>query len=565
MRGYSSKTMPKKSFIASFIALIQIGVVSCGFSQTAATLALLVNDNSQASKKVANYYAKWRNIPARNIVCLNLPERFINHKNEISLADFKEKIWEPANRILSARGLNERILSWVYSVDFPVAISSSPKVSLTGITFARGKLPPEKEIKEGKAFSPLFSGPFAPGSKKRPSASLNTQAAQLAENMPLPSMMLGYVRSNGNTVAEVLNYLKSGVESDSTRPKKGIYFVKTDDEQRSKPREWQFEATCAELKKRNLSAIITNKLPADAKHILGIMTGAKKIDTESLGSFAPGAMAEHLTSWAADFDKKSQTKISAWLRAGANASAGTVTEPYSIWTKFPHARFYSHYAAGCTILESFYQALASPYQALLVGEPLARPWRFPLQIQLAGLPSEPLEEKTVVYAGTKPVLSQVSFAYTFDLDGKPIAEGSGRPYLNLDPARLADGYHELGVLCRSKAPVGQGVYLRRGFSVDRKGRSLEINAMDDNGKGRVSVGYSVNGEDKPAYVQLVNKGRILSRKPYSSGEKLFFREERLGSGPNLIQVAIGYDDGMVVRSKPVEFSILLKGEADKDG
>ena len=33
-----------------------------------------------------------------------------------------------------------------------------------------------------------------------------------------------------------------------------------------------------------------------------------------------------------------------------------------------------HYARGCTLAEAFYQSVWSPYQLLIVGDPLCRPW-----------------------------------------------------------------------------------------------------------------------------------------------------------------------------------------------
>jgi len=88
----------------------------------------------------------------------------------------------------------------------------------------------------------------------------------------------------------------------------------------------------------------------------------------------PGAFAEHLTSFAATFDTPGQTKLTEWIDAGAAGSVGTVTEPYSLWTKFPMAVVFERYLAGNTLLEALSQSIASPYQSLIVGDPLCRPW-----------------------------------------------------------------------------------------------------------------------------------------------------------------------------------------------
>ena len=56
------------------------------------------------------------------------------------------------------------------------------------------------------------------------------------------------------------------------------------------------------------------------------MDGAKKISPKDIGSYAPGAVAEHLTSWSAEFQRP-QTKCTEWLEAGVTATSGSVVEP----------------------------------------------------------------------------------------------------------------------------------------------------------------------------------------------------------------------------------------------
>ena len=43
--------------------------------------------------------------------------------------------------------------------------------------------------------------------------------------------------------------------------------------------------------------------------------------------------------------------------------------------------------AGCTLIESLYQAVRCPLQLLPVGEPLASPWRREFGLRLAGTPA----------------------------------------------------------------------------------------------------------------------------------------------------------------------------------
>jgi uncharacterized protein (TIGR03790 family) len=64
-----------------------------------------------------------------------------------------------------------------------------------------------------------------------------------------------------------------------------------------------------------------------------------------------------------------------WLRQGATASYGTVSEPCNLPGKFPNpAVFLDHYRRGGTLLEAYWKSVAMPGQGLFIGEPLARPY-----------------------------------------------------------------------------------------------------------------------------------------------------------------------------------------------
>lgn len=98
-----------------------------------------------------------------------------------------------------------------------------------------------------------------------------------------------------------------------------------------------------------------------------------KLDT--LG-FLPGALADHLTSSGGDLLGSHQMSSLRWLVAGATASYGTVSEPCNYWQKFPHPMvLLRHYLAGETAIEAYWKSLAWPMQGVVIGEPLAAPYR----------------------------------------------------------------------------------------------------------------------------------------------------------------------------------------------
>ena len=62
------------------------------------------------------------------------------------------------------------------------------------------------------------------------------------------------------------------------------------------------------------------------------------------------------------------------IRHGAAGASGTVAEPYAIAAKFPSPFIHVHYVRGASMVEAFYQSVSGPYQLLIVGDPLCRPW-----------------------------------------------------------------------------------------------------------------------------------------------------------------------------------------------
>jgi uncharacterized protein (TIGR03790 family) len=94
--------------------------------------------------------------------------------------------------------------------------------------------------------------------------------------------------------------------------------------------------------------------------------------------FLPGAVADHLTSFAGMLTDSPQMSSLRWLAAGATGSYGTVVEPCNLLGKFPYVPvLMAHYLAGETLVEAYWKSVAMPGQGLLIGEQLAAPYRKP--------------------------------------------------------------------------------------------------------------------------------------------------------------------------------------------
>jgi hypothetical protein len=370
----------------------------------------------------------------------------------------------------------------------------------------------------------------------------------LQDEMPLPSMMLGYVGQNGNRLETVLESIRRGALSDYRGPRSGFYFV-TSDDVRSKCREWQFAPVVEELQTRGVTATVTTNFPDGASNVMGLLMGAEEVDPAKIGSFAPGAMAEHLTSWSAEFQRP-QTKVTEWLKAGATASVGAVVEPYSNYNKFPSARFYAHYTSGCTMLESLYQSIACPLQTLMLGEPMAKPYAVPLVVGLRG--KDTLSNAVTYVAQVQCRIPKAEFRYSFLLDGREVQPVSDSDSFRVPAEELSDGYHELRVVARMKHRVEFSASADKGIMIDRRGRGVSILPdIEQLKKYQHAIRVEVKGAERPVQLRLLVGERLIDQVPYSDDARLMLNELLVGEGPIRIRAVGVYGDGMEVSSPPV--------------
>ncbi|AKJ64318.1 TIGR03790 family protein [Kiritimatiella glycovorans] len=544
----------KKTALKWFAVLLVCGCTGAARAQLPGETLLLINRNSAASMKVGHFFARTRKVPFENIVYLDVPAEAVQGTYSIAPEEFTRHIWDPARAAADRRGLADHLLAWVYSVDFPIRVTASPDVSITGLTFARNDLPASEKVKKGQYLSHLFCGPTPKGERSRPPLSFARSAAGLGDRMPLPAMMLGHLGPGGSTVEQVMETLRRGARSDGSRPDSGIYFVRTDDEHRSKPREWQYAAVQTELARFGIEATTTTNFPAGEENVIGLLTGAKTVDPGRVESFAPGAVAEHLTSWAAVFERP-QTKLTAWLNNGVTASAGTVTEPYNVWTKFPHARLFVMYAGGCTAMEALYQSIACPFQSLILGEPFARPWRLPVRVGVAGLPRETLDGDVTLRGQAAPQHPKLSFEFAFYVDGRLRRDFDADSTYRLPVSELNDGFHTLRVAARLKKPVVHAIEATGGFMVDRAGRSAVIRTIEGREDGAVAVTVETRSDTPPQKVCLMRGSLLLDEREGGGEHEFRFNEREVGEGVHILQAVARFEDGAEVRSAPARCEI----------
>jgi tetratricopeptide (TPR) repeat protein len=264
----------------------------------------------------------------------------------------------------------------------------------------------------------------------------------------LLSTMLAWTGGKGTTTDEALAYLRRSVEADGTRPTGTVYLLANGDV-RSTTREWAFSSTLRALKELGVKAERLNGvLPKDKSDVQGLVVGAAGFEWASCGStIRPGAICEHLTSCGGILTGAGQQVLSEFLRNGAAGASGTVTEPYAIQNKFPNAYMHVHYARGASLAEAFYQSVAGPYQLLIVGDPLCRPWARIPKVRVEGLTAGDVLKAPVVVTGKVEVPEGTTIvALEFFVDGVRWAKTGAADGVELAPARLGRGEHELRVV-----------------------------------------------------------------------------------------------------------------------
>lgn len=272
------------------------------------------------------------------------------------------------------------------------------------------------------------------------------------------STFLGVTAGRGNTVEEVVESLRRAKSADFSSPKGTIYFEKNKDV-RSTTREWGFQAAAQQLLMMDINAVVEDGiLPKEKNDVAGGMIGISDFNwPDSKSTILPGAIVEHLTSFGGMINKGAgQTAATEFIRNGAAGTSGTVTEPFALQEKFPSPFIHVHYARGYTLAESFYMSLSGPYQLLIIGDPLCKPWAKKAEVKVAGLTdgqtvAKALTLKPTITAGT-PV-----FEYHLFVDGKVISSSDSGSGLVLDPKAYAEGYHEV-VVVAERADTTRALY-----------------------------------------------------------------------------------------------------------
>jgi len=521
---------------------------------------LVVNPTSAESLAVANAFARLRGVPPISVFMLP----WTGGDESTTIGRFRSEILTPILRAIDSRRLATQIDSVVYSSGFPWRIDYAdelpaglrdndkfPSGSLTGMTMlyaaVQSGTPAWIDPESNDYYRPLdtsgvptttagFRGWYGWGSQG--------ELLEAGGSRYLLATMLGVTAGRGNSVAEITAYLRSAATADGTKPKGTIYFV-TNTDVRTTTRSRVFPATVKALTGLGVQAEIVNgTLPVRKRDVAGLMTGTPTFDWNASGStIVPGAICENLTSFGGIFTPSAgQTPLSDFLRAGAAGSSGTVTEPFSIQAKFPHAAIQVHYARGASLAEAFYQSVQAPYQLLVVGDPLCQPWASIPEVEIVTAADSAVLDSGARVSGKLELEPRATVpgggtADRFELyvDGVRVAQAGLGERLAVDTTVMADGHHELRVVAIAATPVEtQG---RRVIDImvanHDDGRALDLVVEPKRVSRSGTVRIAVNGTGVDGAVVFA-MGRVLGRTS-SPQESIEVPAEVLGLGPVTIR------------------------------
>jgi len=545
--------------LVSSIALCVSSVSAGGGPEN---VLLLINSNSLNSKTIANQYIALRGVPASNIV-------YVDWRGGIERCQgpqFSSKILKPAIDAIRERRLSNQIDYVVYSCDFPWRVglkqlfpdltfgkANHPYASCTGATYlwkyVRDKNPAlmspnvnwyaapgnGDNIVKCQKLGTVVSRGFRSTSFWAPDGAATKDTAT-GQNYLL-STMLGVTTGRGNTVDEVLTYLRRSAAADGTQPDGTFYYMKNNDI-RSKTRHDCYDAASQQLNRMGISAaVVPGTLPQGAGDVLGIMTGARTFNFGQSGSrLMPGAICDNLTSLGGDLLIHSgQTPLTEFLRYGAAGASGTVIEPLALQSKFALPSLFLHYARGCSLAESYYQSVSGPYQLLIVGDPLCQPWAIAPKVVVDGI--EPGQEVTGVLSikatAEAPPPERVGTLELF-IDGRLVARFRPGRTLQLDTAKLIDGYHELRVVAAIASKIQTRGRLVLPVVVNNHGQKLVLSISPTSTAAATEmVSISVRQAGATA-ITIEQNGRKVSRIEGDSGQ-VEVLAATFGRGPVALQ------------------------------
>ncbi len=305
-------------------------------------VAVVVNDEEANSLAMGEYYRQSRQIPEKNVVHVRIP----HSPRKLSAAEFNAL----KQQIESHIGPEIQAIVLVWTAPYAVECNSITSALTLGFDAEQCR----------NTCAPGKPSPYFNSNSRRPYTDLGIRISML-----LPT----------DSIERTKLLINRGVLSNFRLQPASAYFLVTADKQRSSRARFFPPSGKIPRLQFQIKTLRMNEISGQ-RDIMIYETGMLSVPKLDTLEFLPGALADHLTSSGGDLLGSQQMSSLRWLDAGATASYGTVSEPCNYWQKFPNPRvLLRHYLAGETAIEAYWKSLAWPAQGVVIGEPLAAPYR----------------------------------------------------------------------------------------------------------------------------------------------------------------------------------------------
>ena len=536
-------------------------------------LFLVVNARSWASVSIANTYIHLRKIPSQHVLYLN----WGGGGDTTDVDTFRDQILGPTLRAIQVRGLDSQIDYIAYSSDFPYAIDMkeevgddtppalTPKGSINGMTYlytyTMDKNPEYIKLDNNNYYQPMALQRRAEsyGFRRWYGWGNRGELIEVGEPRYMLSTMLAMTSGRGNSVREAIYCLHRAAAADGTHPDGTIYYVKNTNV-RSTTRDQNFIAAKDALARAGVKGeVVSGLVPKDKEDVAGAMMGTPKLDwRNSKSKILPGAICEHFTSSGGLLaENGGQTPLTELIRYGAAGASGTVVEPLAIPNKFPHPAIQVHYARGCSLAESFYQSVYGPYQLLIVGDPLCRPWANIPEVSVTGVRANDTVSGTMTLSaqGTSSGEAPVD-RFEWYVNGVRFGGSAAGEVISVDTSQVSDGWAEIavaGIEATSVETQGRVVIPVR---VDNHGHSVRFGGQTGEvQKARWGTPLTLTVEAEGAKgVEVYHYTRPLGHIEGGSGE-ITIQPVTLGFGRLQLSAVASFDDDKFAISDPLPLQV----------
>jgi len=385
IQSATSERPARRLGLATILVVMVVGSPTLSVAQTAANVAVVINENSAVSQQVGEYYIRQRAIPASNVIRVRTSQ-----EETIDRVPYQATIEGPIAIALERQRLQDRILYIVLTKGIPLRING-----IGGVTGTVASVDSELTLlyrrMTGQQVSPAgrVNNPYYLGAKEVQEAHRFTHREQ---DIYLVS------RLDAFTVDEALALVDKAKMAGS----QGKFVLDQRAALVNRTGEDWLELAAKRLEAQGMDdRVMLDSSPQGVRNVPNVLgyyswgsnDPRNRVRTFGLG-FVPGSLAATFVSsdartfkqppadWVPSdsaeqakwFGGTPQSLIGDLIHEGATGVAGHVAEPYLQSTVRPEILFPA-YVAGFNLIEAFY--LATPHlswQTIVVGDPLCAPF-----------------------------------------------------------------------------------------------------------------------------------------------------------------------------------------------